>query len=349
MKVLHVLNSSRFSGAENLVCQIIDMFDNDKSIDMAYCSPFGDIAKTLAERNIQYYPVKKLSKKNLKHVINEFKPDIIHAHDMRASYIVSTVCNKIPYISHIHNNAFDSRKLSIKSIIYFFASKKARHIFWVSDDAMYGFRFIKSLVKKSSVLQNVIDAKRIYIKSDEDINDYNYDVIFLGRLTYPKNPQRMLNVIAKAVKISPDVRVAIVGTGELESEVKELAKQLMLQKHVDFLGYQPNPYKILKNSKMLLLTSRWEGLPMCVLEAMAFKLPVISTPVDGVRGILVDGFTGFISDNDDELAKRISQIARDNNLLEELKSNIEKEFEKINDIEAYRCALINVYKNTLGI
>ena len=75
MRVLHVLSSNMFSGAENVVCQIIDMFKDE--IEMAYCSPNGDIKNSLAERNVQFIPVDKLNLKNLKKVISSLVAVII--------------------------------------------------------------------------------------------------------------------------------------------------------------------------------------------------------------------------------------------------------------------------------
>ena len=58
MKVLHLLSSNKYSGAENVVCQIIKMFGNDA--EMVYCSPDGDIRKTLNDKNIKFIPLKEL-------------------------------------------------------------------------------------------------------------------------------------------------------------------------------------------------------------------------------------------------------------------------------------------------
>ena len=107
MKILHVLASNKFSGAENVACQIIKMFsDREPGIEMAYCSPKGEIEQALNKEKIDYYPLKKLNKRELKRVIKTFKPDIIHAHDMRASFYSaisqnsSVICfgvNTIPF------------------------------------------------------------------------------------------------------------------------------------------------------------------------------------------------------------------------------------------------------------
>ena len=55
MKIMHLLATNSFSGAENVVCQIIDMYKNDKNLDMVYCSPNGKIKNKLVEKNIKFY------------------------------------------------------------------------------------------------------------------------------------------------------------------------------------------------------------------------------------------------------------------------------------------------------
>ena len=88
-KILHILRSNKFSGAENVVCQIINIFKTDKNFEMVYVSPEGPIKDTLKEKNINYIPIKKLSFLEIKRVINEYKPDVIHAHDFTASVLVA--------------------------------------------------------------------------------------------------------------------------------------------------------------------------------------------------------------------------------------------------------------------
>ena len=199
------MNTNRFSGAENVVCQIIDLFSVDKNYEMMYCSPKGDIENSLKEHKVKYVGVNSLTRKEIKRVLKEQKPDIIHAHDMRASFIASCVCGKIPLISHIHNNAYDSRTISFKSIAYSKAAAKAKHIFWVSQSSFDGYAFHKMFACKSSVLYNVIDIGNLLAKAESDPAQYPYDVVYLGRLTYPKNPHRLLDVCSCMVSLKNDI------------------------------------------------------------------------------------------------------------------------------------------------
>ena len=102
MKVLHVLSSNQFSGAENVVCQIIGMFNTE--IEMAYCSPNGPIEATLSHAHIKYFPLEKFNKKLLKKIIELYKPDVIHAHDLKASIICSRFYKGLKIVSTIFHH-----------------------------------------------------------------------------------------------------------------------------------------------------------------------------------------------------------------------------------------------------
>ena len=90
MKVLHVLKSNRYSGAENIA---ITICANMQKYMCAYTSPIGPIDEKLKEQNIKYYPMKKFCVMELKRVVKEFEPDVIHAHDFSASVIDIIMCH----------------------------------------------------------------------------------------------------------------------------------------------------------------------------------------------------------------------------------------------------------------
>ena len=263
---------------------------------------------------------------------------------MRASFVSALCCGSIPMVSHIHNNAYDARGLSPKSIAYLIAGFKAKHIIWVSNSSYEGYVFHKLFGKKSSVLYNIIDAEQIFQKKAQDANTYNYDMIYVGRLTYQKDPQRLIRLCAKLKESKPDLNVAIVGTGELEEEVKALCAELGLQENVHFLGFQSNPIKMVHDSKAMILTSRWEGTPMCALEAMALGTPVVSTPSDGMKDLIQDGVNGYLHEDDEVLAEKLLEIMNDANHRRMLSENTMKKFAQINDAPAYQAAIAACYR-----
>jgi len=347
MKILHLLNTNRFSGAENVACQIINMFSNDENIEMIYVSLDGEIREALDEHSINFVPIVTMSVQEIRRVILQEKPDIIHAHDMRASFYAARACGKVPLISHIHNNNFDSRGVSMKSIAYLYAALKAKHIFWVSQSSFDGYAFHRFLCKKSSLLYNIIDIDALYEKMRRDTNKYDYDVVYIGRLTYQKNPQRLMKVLYLLKEKKNDIKVAIIGAGELEREAKQLAIEYDLLDNVSFLGFRSNPLKILHDSKVMLMTSRWEGTPMCALEAMALGVPIVGTPVDGLVDLLANDEIGYLSEDDDALAQAVIEIITDRNLREKYCSKNVAKAMRINNRFNYKSEIKDAYGKLL--
>lgn len=344
IRVLHVLSSRTYNGAENVVCQINTMLkEAGENIELIYCSLDGPVRSHIEENGIDFVSVNKISPRELSYVIQNVKPDIVHAHDMRAGFASALACGKIPLVSHIHNNNYDSRKISLKAVLYLYAGLKARHIFWVSESSFNGYRFHNVLKDKSEILFNVINTAELYKKVERDSKEYNFDAVYLGRLTYQKNPQRLVEVLRKAIKIFPSFTAAILGDGEDAEEVRTLIKSHGIDNNVFYLGFSDNPYKILQSAKLMLMTSRWEGTPMCALEAVAMGIPIVSTPVDGMCDLIESGVNGYLSDDDDVLAQKCAEIASDCTLQRKLSYGARETAKKKMNTNTYCTAISSVY------
>lgn len=346
MKILHILATSVFSGAENVVCQIIGML-RGTGHEMVYCSPDGPIRERLKELDISFYPLKELSTDQLRKAIVSIRPDIIHAHDMRASYVSSLVCDKIPIVSHIHNNAYDSRRLSLKSLGFLLASRKIKHIFWVSKSAFKDYYFRKAVSKKSSVLPNILDLEKLHERVQCAKENTECDVIFLGRLAYPKNPIGFVELIKLVAEKIPTVKAVMVGDGSQKDETLGKIKEYDLSSNITLLGFISNPLKILQNAKVLVLTSFWEGTPMCSLEALGLGIPVASTPIDGLKDIIVNDKNGMLSDSIPALSEFVVKILKDTTYSDYLSSQAKYTATVINDKENYTESLLKVYLQVL--
>lgn len=344
MKILHVLQSSRFSGAENVACQIISMLDDRKDIEFAYTSRDGDIRNTLAEKKIRFFPLKEMHPRELSAVIKEFSPDIIHAHDMLSSVFSAVAAPRsVKIISHIHNSDFRARRISVKSLLYLMFSPRFSDIIWVSRSCFEGFAFHKALKHKSRILYNVINREEILKRAELDTADYDYDFSYIGRLADPKNPLRFLRIAALVKKEKPDFRAAIVGTGELEDEVKGELERLGLKDNVVMHGFMSNPIKIIQCSKVLTMTSDREGTPMASLEAMALGVPIISTPTDGLCDFIVQGENGYLEKDEEEFSRLLLRVISDASLRERLSDAILNKFFEINDTEGYKGVFNAIY------
>lgn len=341
--VLHLLVSNTYNGAENVVCQIVDLFKSDRNIKMVYCSPDGSIKDALIEHGVEFVPLKTLSVKEIRRAIKEYNPSIIHAHDMRANFMAYLSNKDIPVISHIHNNNFDSRGLSLKSLMFYIAARKSKHIFWVSQTSFDGYYLKNKLRSKSEILYNVINIDSLRQKAESDKRSYDYDFVYLGRMTFQKNPERLVEIMKKAILKEPNMRCAILGEGELSDIVRNYIEDNGLSNNIFFLGYSSNPYKILQCSKAMLMTSRWEGLPMCALEAFALGVPVISTPADGLKELIDSEYNGYLSENDEDIVFHMVRIYNDSDYQQRLSHNAYQKAIKIMDLANYKAAIEKAY------
>ena len=133
IKVMHVLNTGGYSGAENVVITMINNMRSD--VDSYYVSPRGNIETFLDRDNINYFPISgdKLTVRELRKAIKDIKPDIIHAHDFTAGVISSIVSGNIPVINHLHNNCPWLKSYGLYSSLYCLSSRKFYKILVVSQ------------------------------------------------------------------------------------------------------------------------------------------------------------------------------------------------------------------------
>lgn len=131
-----------------------------------------------------------------------------------------------------------------------------------------------------------------------------------------KNHQLLLQAWQKLDKnVIGDIYLLLVGEGALEKHYRSLVDKENIP-HVYFLGFREDVTDILNESDIIVLTSKREGLPRCIMEAMACGKPVIATDVRGSRDLLQHGKTGYLvsSNQVNELVHALERLIKDNNL-----------------------------------
>ena len=147
--------------------------------------------------------------------------------------------------------------------------------------------------KKIEVIYNMIDLNKVEqdLKTDhkkEEIKKSKDKILInIGRLVEQKGQWHLIRVFKEIIKIYPNIKLVILGRGELEGYLRELIDFYNLKDKVLLLGFKENPYKYLKNSDIYISTSLYEGMSNTILEAMACGLPIIATDCkSGTREIL---------------------------------------------------------------
>ena len=147
-----------------------------------------------------------------------------------------------------------------------------------------------------TTIYNFIDKKNIISKSQEALPNEILDFlngsdffINVGRLHPQKNQKRLILQFSYFHTTNPNVKLLILGSGELEEELISYIKQLKLDNYIKIVPYTKNPFMYIKKAKALILASHYEGLPNAVLEAMILGCPVIATDcLAGPRELLID-------------------------------------------------------------
>jgi len=120
-------------------------------------------------------------------------------------------------------------------------------------------------------------------------------VMQVGRLSAQKNPVAFVDGASKVVRALPEAQFALVGDGPLRNAVADRIRELDMEHHVYMLGWHKNAFQAIAAVDVVTLTSRWEGAPYALLEAMAWSRPVVVAAVNGCPEIVVDGVTGFLT------------------------------------------------------
>jgi glycosyltransferase involved in cell wall biosynthesis len=135
----------------------------------------------------------------------------------------------------------------------------------------------------------------------------------VGRLSPQKAPLDLVGAFAEVARQREDAHLVLVGDGPLRGEVEREAARAGLARRLHLMGLRRDVPELLRALDVLALTSRWEGLPRVIPQAMAAGLPIVATRVDGSPEAIADGETGFLVDVGDRagMAACLLEVARD--------------------------------------
>jgi len=138
-------------------------------------------------------------------------------------------------------------------------------------------------------------------------------VMQVGRLSPQKDPLAFVEGAAQVMRTHPEAQFVLVGEGSLAQELAERIGVLGLERKVRLAGWQPQAAHAMAAAQVVTLTSRWEGTPFSLLEAMANARPVVATKVNGCPEIVEEGVTGFLTPPGDwaAWAGRVSDLLGD--------------------------------------
>lgn len=342
--VLHILNTGSYSGAENVVITLIRGFrERGSDIRFIYVSLDGSIREVLRKNDVEFEPIEAMKVGELKRVIKKYKPDFIHAHDFTASITAALAAGRIPVISHIHNNTPWIKKLNLKTIAYGLSCFKYYKMLGVSPSVFDEFIFGKFFRKKEVIVSNPVYTERTRRLAGEAEETTGYDVVALGRLTEQKDPLRFVEIIKK-LSATHKISAVMIGDGELRGEIEAKIASDGLQDSITLAGFMENPYGILGNSRILCMTSVWEGYGLVAVEALALGKPVLATPVGGIPTILTeDGNEGKLCRSDEEFLGKLTELLDDESKYAEASAAARARADVLDNMDRYTAKLEEIY------
>lgn len=359
IKILQVIDSLGSGGAESLLKNFVLEVEKNNvfNIEIAtlyHNAIFKEEIKNAGipvwDLNLEYkYDLRGILK--IITVIKKGKYDIVHVHLFPANLFAAIASLFLPkgikWIFSEHNVYNRRREFKIFKILDNFTYSRYSKIICVSKQVESALsNWMPSVKGKTKVIPNAVLVP-------EYLNPCpikTYDILFVGRLTQAKG----VDILLKAVKIlknkySKNLKIAIVGDGPLKENLNNLAVELGVNEEVRFLGVRKDIGKLMESSNIFILPSRWEGLPMVILEAMSRGMGIIATKVGGIPEVIENGKEGIlISPEDPEiLAQTINKLLEN----EELRKNISQAaYKKVKDkfsIKAYFTHMLDFYSSLI--
>lgn len=380
MKVLFVQKIAGISGSEKYILEIMPALKK-RGIDCEFLgisdkksdSKNDKILQILKENNIPFhyllfennFSFSLLSQIN--DIIKTNRFDIVQSNLIHADFWLAQVKllfkTKFKLVSGKHGydepyNAkygFTSRKIPWNP--YYFLARYAElftdRSFAIGTqlkDFYCGIKICNSL--KTDVIHYGYDFPEVKIL-DQELSTYKFSsnqLVIVGRLTAFKGHSFAFEALQTVVKKIPDVKLLIVGSGALDAELKQLAKDLQIENQVVFVGHSIVAVKYMASSDVVLVPSVSEGFGIINLEAFSVKKPVIAFDVPTCNEIIESGKTGVLVPFCDinELSNAIIQLLSDKKLTTQLGLNANEKLKQYFTMDRMVNETIQFYNKVLS-
>ncbi|MFD2597720.1 N-acetyl-alpha-D-glucosaminyl L-malate synthase BshA [Sphingobacterium corticis] len=283
-----------------------------------------------------YAPYESALASKLVDVVRYEKLDLLHVHyaiphasvAFMAKQILATYGIKIPVVTTLHGTDITlvGKDKSFSPVVTF-SINQSDGVTTVSENLKQQTLDYFDITNHIEVIPNFIDLNRFHSKNHEHFkkaiapNDERI-IVHTSNFRKVKNTGDVVRIFEKINQKIPS-KLLMVGDGPDRRKSEELARQLDVWEHVRFLGKQDAIEEILSIADLFIMPSGSESFGLAALEAMACKVPVISSNTGGIPELNVHGFSGYLSDigDVDSMANHGIHILENEDRLNEFKQN----------------------------
>ena len=339
IKVLHILNL--VGGVEICFRQICENIDESKIETRVVCQKLINKSKLLTSKGKEIIPfsipiVREINPVfdlcsiiKLTFLIKKIKPDVIHAHSAKAGVIarISSFIFKIKVLYTPHAFSYLSAKNKFKRFLYLTVEKILRTkntiiLATSNSEKNQAVQIVGYDKKKVFVLENAIDKNTIGEDKDleKTLKGRTY-ICTVGRPSFQKNLEMLIRAFEAVAQNICKAHLFIIGAGEYsprKDKIIQMINKRNLNNRVTILPWvsRKQVQTYIKNAKLYVSSSRYEGMPYSVIESMALSIPSVLTNVDGNRDLVIDKKSGFLVEVDDdvEMANKIISLLTESKL-----------------------------------
>lgn len=250
------------------------------------------------ERGADYFAFLKVAR-----LLRELRIDVVHTHNTQPFFdgTLGAVLAGVRTVIHTdHARAFPD-KLRYMIAEWAMALYAYRVVGCSEHTSRQLMRYEKIPERKISTIPNGIDGSRFELTIDRQakrrelaIHEQGSVIGLAVRLSDQKGITFLLQAMPRILARHPDTTLLIAGDGDLRMDLEREARELGIASRVKFCGPRKDIPELLKVLDLYVLPSKWEGLPMVILEAMAAGCPIVATDVGGNSTAVVDGVTGTL-------------------------------------------------------
>lgn len=359
VRVLHVIDSFDLGGGQTALLNLIRATNRKRFEPEVACmhghGVFWDEFSALG------IPVYSLSPKKrmplyvfrLIQIVLTRRPVIVHCHLFGSNWIAKPLATLLGVrlrVNHDQCNDGLRHKRPVLRWVDAATNLCSSHICAVSASTR-DFLVQRERVNPSrvSLVYNGIDVDRFKPRGPKVRNDV-FVVTGAGRLHPQKNFSLFLDVAAELLKRGLPMRFLIAGTGPEEEMLRKRCASLGITERVQFLGHVKDTANLYAASDALLMTSKFEGTPLTMLEAMASRLPIVAPRLDGIGEILKDGADALLIDMEQpaRYADAIARLWKEHDLVRRLTTEAERNVRENFSAQAMAASVERIYERCLA-